>query len=112
MKKNNKGFTLAELLIVVAIIAILVAIAIPVFSGATNRAEVSKDLANVRAYVAEQTVSQMVADGWDGTVSISKAGIAALCSEGHITVSDHTVTVNDGRVTETYTIDDGVTVTN
>jgi prepilin-type N-terminal cleavage/methylation domain-containing protein len=30
MKKNNKGFTLAELLIVVAIIAVLVAIAIPV----------------------------------------------------------------------------------
>ena len=33
MKKNNKGFTLAELLIVVAIIAVLVAIAIPVFTS-------------------------------------------------------------------------------
>lgn len=29
--KNNTGFTLAELLIVVAIIAVLVAIAIPIF---------------------------------------------------------------------------------
>ena len=29
-KNNNKGFTLAELLIVVAIIAVLVAIAIPI----------------------------------------------------------------------------------
>ena len=37
-KTNKKGFTLAELLIVVAIIAVLVAIAIPVFTtqGALN----------------------------------------------------------------------------
>ena len=33
MKINRKGFTLAELLIVVAIIAVLVAVAIPVFGS-------------------------------------------------------------------------------
>ena len=33
MKKNNKGFTLAELLIVVAIIAVLVAVSIPTFNN-------------------------------------------------------------------------------
>ncbi|MEG1314120.1 MAG: prepilin-type N-terminal cleavage/methylation domain-containing protein, partial [Anaerovoracaceae bacterium] len=32
-KVNKKGFTLAELLVVVAIIAILVAVSIPIFSG-------------------------------------------------------------------------------
>ena len=32
-KENKKGFTLAELLIVVAIIAVLVAIAIPIFTA-------------------------------------------------------------------------------
>ena len=33
MSKRNKGFTLAELLIVVAVIAVLVAISIPIFSS-------------------------------------------------------------------------------
>lgn len=33
MKINRKGFTLAELLIVVAIIAVLVAVAIPIFGS-------------------------------------------------------------------------------
>ena len=37
--KNKKGFTLMEMLIVVAIIAILVAIAIPTFASSLNRQE-------------------------------------------------------------------------
>lgn len=53
MKKNTKGFTLAELLIVVAIIAVLVAISIPVFTSQLHKARVAADWANVRAYYAE-----------------------------------------------------------
>ncbi len=45
MKKNNKGFTLAELLIVVAIIAVLVAIAIPVFTSQLEKSRESTDAA-------------------------------------------------------------------
>ena len=37
--KSKKGFTLAELLIVVAIIAVLIAIAVPLFVGALDKAE-------------------------------------------------------------------------
>lgn len=48
-KLNKKGFTLAELLIVVAIIAILVAISIPIFTGKLEDARVSTDQANMRA---------------------------------------------------------------
>lgn len=47
--KNNQGFTLAELLIVVAIIAVLVVISIPVFSGRLEAARESADQANERA---------------------------------------------------------------
>ncbi len=42
MKKNNKkGFTIVELVIVIAIIAILSAVLIPTFAGITNKANKS-----------------------------------------------------------------------
>ena len=55
MKKmmNKKGFTLMEMLIVVAIIAVLVAIAIPVFNGALTKSKEAADVANIRAAYAE-----------------------------------------------------------
>ncbi len=52
-KNNNKGFTLMEMLIVVAIIAILVAIAIPTFTGSLNKAREAADEANARSAYAE-----------------------------------------------------------
>ncbi len=54
MKKNNKkGFTLAELLIVVAIIAVLVAIAIPIFTSQLEKSREATDVADARDYYAE-----------------------------------------------------------
>ena len=52
-KNNNKGFTLAELLIVVAIIAVLVAIAIPVFTSQLEKSREATDAANIRSSYAE-----------------------------------------------------------
>lgn len=57
--KSKKGFTLAELLIVVAIIAVLVAIMIPVFGSSRESAILSKDAANIRAAYAEAVVNAM-----------------------------------------------------
>ena len=48
-KNNKKGFTLMEMLIVVAIIAVLVAIAIPTFTTSLNKARVATDKANIRS---------------------------------------------------------------
>ena len=50
---RKKGFTLAELLIVVAIIGILVAVAIPVFTSQLEKAREATDAANIRNAYAE-----------------------------------------------------------
>lgn len=57
MKKltNKKGFTLIEMLVVIAIIAVLVAIIIPVVSSATDKAAAATNAANLRAIKAEAT---------------------------------------------------------
>ena len=65
-KSNKKGFTLAELLIVVAIIAVLVAIAIPVFTSQLEKSKEATDLANIRAAYAEAMV-QSLDNGGEGT---------------------------------------------
>ena len=57
--KKESGFTLPELLIVVAIIAVLVAIAIPVFNSQMEKAREATDLANCRATVVPGTVMGM-----------------------------------------------------
>ena len=51
--QNKKGFTLMEMLIVVAIIAVLVAIAIPVFTNQLEKSREATDAANIRSAYAE-----------------------------------------------------------
>lgn len=48
LKKKKKGFTLLELLVVLAILAILIAIAIPVYKGQKEKAARTAHNANVR----------------------------------------------------------------
>lgn len=65
MKKNkNKGFTLAELLIVVAIIGVLVAISIPIFTSQLEKAREATDAANIRSQYAEVMV-EAITEGKD-----------------------------------------------
>lgn len=67
-KTNKKGFTLAELLIVVAIIAVLVAIAIPIFSSQLEKSRESADAANLRAAYAMGAAESLTQDGIAVTV--------------------------------------------
>ena len=58
-KMNQKGFTMAELLIVVAIIAVLVAIAIPIFTAQLEKSREATDAANIRAAYAEVVAAEV-----------------------------------------------------
>jgi type IV pilus assembly protein PilA len=48
MKKGNKGFTLVELMVVVVIIGVLTAIAVPVYNNVTKKAKINAIAANLR----------------------------------------------------------------
>ena len=60
--REKKGFTLAELLIVVAIIGVLVAISIPIFTSQLEKAREATDLANVRSAYAEISAAALSED--------------------------------------------------
>lgn len=61
-RKKGKGFTLMELLIVLAIVGVLVAIAIPVFAKQLEKSREATDLANVRSAYAELMVEVLASD--------------------------------------------------
>lgn len=62
MLTEKKGFTLAELLIVVAIIGVLVAIGIPIFSKQLEKSRDAVSIANIRSAYAEALTAYMTDD--------------------------------------------------
>ena len=75
-KRGNKGFTLMEMLIVVAIIAVLIAIAIPVFTSQLENARDATSVANMRSAYAEAQAAYLTGNsGGNATVAADKSTV-------------------------------------
>lgn len=66
MAEHKKGFTLAEVLIVIAIIAVLVAVSVPIFTNQLEKAREAVDLSNVRSAYSIVQTSIMTGNAPDG----------------------------------------------
>lgn len=103
LRKNKKGFTLAELLIVVAIIGVLVAVSIPIFTSQLAKARLATNQANARSahaavvaglLDAEKSVGSATYDTTTGTIG---AISDTTTSSGAISTDPSTWTTSSGN---------------
>jgi prepilin-type N-terminal cleavage/methylation domain-containing protein len=82
-KQNKKGFTLAELLIVVAIIGVLVAISIPIFSKQLEKSRDAVTVANIRSAYTEAMTEYISPDPIDKNKMGNKAYPSGWVGSGY-----------------------------
>ena len=107
---KKKGFTLMEMMIVVAIIAILMAVIIPSFKTAIDGANIATDEANLRAYYAEAMANSVLGNKAPSTFngdSFTVSGVTYTLKAGSATCKVN----GDNQLVITYTPTGGKAVT-
>ncbi len=99
MKKfNKKGFTIVELVIVIAVIAILAAVMIPTFSGIVDKAKASAALQEVKAAYTVYLSDALVDDDAStpaAKITVAHEGVTVNITNGEAKVEDNALTGND-----------------
>lgn len=112
MREKNQGFTLAELLVVVAIIGILVAISIPIFTAQRRKAIIAVNKANIRSakaaaaaklYESPETMEAYHAQGKDSyfycVYNVKESEIETVVVGSRATFELNTIVKNDNDYT-------------
>ena len=101
VRGDKKGFTLAELLVVVAIVGILVAISVPVFTAQLGKARQATNNANLRAAKAAAVANYLTADeNFGGKVEYEYNVDAGTITSDNVTVTGPQTEVNDPGVSK------------
>lgn len=101
--KNNKGFSLVELIVVIAIMAILAAVAIPTFAGFITKANKGAD----QDFMAQTEYAITLANA--ANVNFKLVSVTVEVNDnGDFSAVKYTYTLNgetksDGNIPETYT---------
>ncbi|MDD3417456.1 MAG: prepilin-type N-terminal cleavage/methylation domain-containing protein [Lachnospiraceae bacterium] len=94
--KEKKGFTLAELLIVVAIIAVLVAVSIPIFTSQLEKSRDAVSVANMRSAYAMAQASALTETSDDA----NKVTYAAGATDGSFTVTVEEIVIKTQKAND------------
>ena len=103
-KMNKKGFTIVELVIVIAVIAILAAVLIPTFAGVISKANASKALQEAKNAYTECLID-VLDDGVIDETSATEGDFTFTFTDGVLTAvsnstNGYTYTVTDGTITK------------